>query len=215
MVLEQRLACGCDVIEVVAAQQDGDVVALENGVVRIAREAAFGHENRLSSAPVERQMRLRLCRHAVGEVREAPRYGDAEPGRIGRVGGVELAQCLFEIVLRGAEIVHGQRRGDDLAVQRRHDHLDPFALDAAQVEDMLLGRHGAGDRARRSGRQLVDELVDARAAERGGGRAPEKTTPREPHQPSGRTSTSPASNRSRFFTTWRYVYGLITCSLML
>ncbi len=118
-------------------------------------------------------------------------------------------------MLRATQIVDVERRRDDLAVQRRHDHLDALALDARQVEDVLLRRkvRGYGRRTRRRAAQLVDELVDAGTAYRGGRRAAEEPTPREAHQPSGRTSTRPASNLSRFFTTALYVYGVMTCSL--
>jgi hypothetical protein len=121
---------------------------------------------------------------------------------------------LFEVVAGSLQIVDRHGRRDHLAVTRRHEHVYALGLDRAQVEDVLLARRvRRGGRALRRSRELVDELVDAGAADCDGGRAAEEAAPREPHQPSGRRRTSPARIRSRFFTTWRYVYGLITCSL--
>ena len=115
--------------------------------------------------------------------------GGAVAGALGVTGVYELLDRLTAAparrvrpagVLRGLQIINRQRRGDDLAVQRRHEHLDAFALDAPQMEEVLFRWHGAGDRSCGSRRQLVDELVDAGAAERGGGGAPEELTTREP-----------------------------------
>src|SRR5581483_3893405 len=202
-------------------QEDGHVVRLEPRRVRVAREAARRQQHRLARAPVEREVCACRGRDTLVEVGQPPRDRHTEACRVRRVLGVEARKRLLELVLRAAKVVRLDRGRDDLAVQRRHEHLDAFARDRAEVEHVLLGPprpmclRGRG-RVRGAAwalRELVDELVDAGTAERGGRRAAEEPTPREPHQPSGRTSTSPASSRSRLCTTCAYVYGWITCSL--
>ena len=104
-VVEDRLARGVDVLAAVAAQQHGDVVALEERRVRVAREAAARQQHRLARAMVERQVRPRLPRHALVEVRQPPRDRDAEPRRVRRVPRVERLERSLEIVLGRAQVV--------------------------------------------------------------------------------------------------------------
>ncbi len=214
--VEDRLVRAVDVVAVVAAQEHGDVVRLEDGGVRVAREAPRRQKRRLAGTAVVREMRPRLLRDVVLEVRHAPRDGDAEPCRRERVLGVERAQHVLEVALRAAHVLHVQRRGHDLAVQRRHEHLDALAVDAREVEHVLLGRHACrlGDGPRRRRSETVDELVDPAAGDRCRGRAADEPAPCEPHQVPGCTSTSVESTCFMFCRTRDALsYGLITCSL--
>ena len=182
----------------VAAQEHGDVVRLEDGVVRIAREAAGRQQHGLAGATIERQVRASPApATSLGEVRQPPRDRDAEPGGSAGTRASSVCERLLELVLRSAQVVDVDRRGDDLAVQRRHEHLDALALRRSRrSKTCCSGGQSAGRDGRAPARRAepVDELVDAGAAERGGRRAPEEATPREAHQLWGRTSTRPAQH---------------------
>jgi hypothetical protein len=82
-------------------------------------------------------------------------------------------------------------------VEGRDDHLDAVVDDHLRpAEDMLLGGQYPGALACGGGREAVDELVDARCAERARGRARERLSPREPHA-AGSTGCSDAIIRLR------------------
>ena len=80
---------------------------------------------------------------------------------------------------------------------------------------MLLGRSVGGRKPFRRPTEMLDELVDPGRAEGGGRRAAgQEVAPGQSHvQVLGSMRTSPATSRSRFSTTRRYVNGLATCSL--
>ena len=81
-----------DVLLVVAAEEEGDVVGLEQRLVRVARKADRVDQRALLRPAVERQVHVRGVRNVRPEVRQAPRDRDREP--VGRAGivGIELRQ---------------------------------------------------------------------------------------------------------------------------
>jgi hypothetical protein len=205
-----------DVRPDVTAQQEGNVVALEDRVGGVAREAARRQEHRLARTTVERQVALSREVHAR-EVRDPPRRRHAETCRRQRlVLRLEPAQHVLQLRLRLAQVDVVDGRRQHFAVQRRHDDRHALAVRRLQVEQVLLGRQAGRDRSPhgRAAAQLVDELVDSRAAERSGCGAAEKGAPVELHQRLGLTSTRLLSSSVRLrLTCVENRYGGITCSL--
>ncbi len=170
-VEEGALGVG-DVVELVAAQEHRDVVLLEDRVCRIAGEADRVEEGGLLGAPVARQVRLRGRGDVAAEVRQAPGDEDAEPGRGSGIAPVEVRQRLLELGLRCGKVLGLDRGGDDLVVERGHDHLGSVvAHDLLAAEQVLLRAERHRGRAVGRARELVDGLVDAGSAEHPGGRS--------------------------------------------
>ena len=176
LVEEARRPVG-DEIHAVAPQEDGDVVVLEDQVLRVAREADRVDDaadllaRRLRRADVHRELLLRQGGDVAREVGKPPAEADRQPLRRGLVARVELLQRLAQrragLGQCGGGRLHVQPGGDDLVVERRHDDLDPVVDDHLRpAEDVLLGRENARALALGRGGEAVDELVDPRCAER-------------------------------------------------
>ncbi len=90
---------------------------------------------------VEREVELRLLGHVPVEVRQAPRDGHAETCGVERVAVVEIGERALEPFLRCGQVGRLHRRRHDLVVQRRDDDGNTLALDEAEVDHVLLGRH--------------------------------------------------------------------------
>src|SRR6185437_10610027 len=71
-IVKEPLRAGRDVVERVAAQQNRDVVLLEDGVVRVAREADRRQQRVLARSPVERRVLGPGGRDPALEVRQPP-----------------------------------------------------------------------------------------------------------------------------------------------
>src|SRR5207253_1202936 len=93
-----------DVIERVAAQEDGHVVLLELRRAGVAREANRWQERRLAGSAVVRAVLRPRLGHVALEVRQAPGDGDAEPRRGRRETAVEPGQLVLKIPLRRAQV---------------------------------------------------------------------------------------------------------------
>ncbi len=82
--------------------------------------------------------------HEPIEVRQPPRDGHPEAGRRRRVVALEPGEQLLELALgaaRGPPRSAVTCRGEDLVVERRHEHLDVVGVhDPDAVEQMLLGQ---------------------------------------------------------------------------
>ena len=145
----------------VAAQEHDDVVALEDGRLRVAREAHRVDEHRHPAA--EPAGRLEVDRQVVGEtpsvpqsgqmvaeVRQAPRDGHDQAARPDDVSLLDVLEREPELVARGEQRPAGRGRqpgGDDLVVDGRHDDLDAVVGDDANAGvDVLLERRRLGDR---------------------------------------------------------------------
>ena len=85
----QTLSRVVDVRAHVGADEDRDVVRLELGVERVAREALGVEEHRLAGAAVVRQQTAQRVGCEPPEVRQPPGHRDAEPRRRRRVVAVE------------------------------------------------------------------------------------------------------------------------------
>ena len=100
----------------------------------------------------------------------------------------------------GLRLADTERRGDDLVVERRHEHLDAVVeRDSNSVQKVLLGDGRPRRHPRRRCAQLVDQLVDAGGGERrrGGGSADE-LLPGQPHaRPGAADARACASSGSR------------------
>ena len=176
-VVEERLRPGPDVLGVVAAEEDGDLVLLEDELLGIAREAdrvdqrARRPSPRLGRPEVHGQVLLGEGRDVAAEVRKAPRDGDVQAARLRRELVLEAKERGLELVAslpqRRGRLVDPDGRGDDLVVERRHEHLDAVVDHLVERDDVLLGAGGAPPR-KPAGllAEAVDELVDPGAAER-------------------------------------------------
>jgi hypothetical protein len=146
-VAGQSLLRLVDQVEVVASQQDRDVVVLENRFGGVAGEApsVLEYANRTRTrrcAPVDRKLPPSLTGHEPPEVRQAPRDGDGEAeGRRG-AEGVELGE---DIVERTASVPHRplrwidfQSRGNDSMVKGRNEHLDALVPYDLRVRKEVL-----------------------------------------------------------------------------
>ncbi len=91
-------------------------------------------------------------------------------------------------------------------VERGHEHLDAvLGHDADTLQQMLFrrSRHGGGRTGRRGGRELVDELVDARHPERPDRRAREQLPASRAHvEWDGAINTSEPSSCFRYTITF-------------
>ena len=214
-VVEERLLGRCDRLLAVAAQEDGDVVLLELGLLRVAREAHRVEQGGRLRADVDRLQARPLGGNMRPEVRQPPRDGDPEPGRRRGVLRLQLRERLLEILARRAEVVGRDGRRHDRVMERRHEHLDAVVGDDLDtVEQVLLRRERRGrGRTRRRARVLVDEGVDPGRAGDRARCARERLAAGEAHQVAGRTRTSPSSIFFRFTTTFEKVSGTATCSL--
>ena len=179
---EQRLRGALDGVLVVAAQEEGDVVGLEDHVLGVAREADRVGErfDRVSlcarGAQVHGDVRGGLVRDETVEVGEPPGSRHAEPGRRRLPAVLDRVERVRELFAGGNErrLVPGdsQLRGDDAVMEGRDDDLDPVVADDAQaVEHVLLLREARGRRARRSAPEPVDQLVQRAPGHGGRGRA--------------------------------------------
>ena len=68
-----------DVLLVVAAEEERDVVVLEHRLARVARKTDRVDQRALVRPEVERQVHVRSIRNVHPEVRQAPRDRDREP----------------------------------------------------------------------------------------------------------------------------------------
>src|SRR3954452_10133870 len=173
-----------DVVADVAAEEDGDVVLLEDGLVGVAREPPRLEQHGLLGAEVVREGAVRLVGDEALEVRQPPRDGDAEPCRRRRVVVLEPAEDVLQRPLRLEERsrVGRHARGDDLVVQRRHEYLDAVVVhDPDAFEQVLLRQEAAGGPRRAAAGEVVDELVDARCPERRRSAAREKSATGQLH----------------------------------
>ena len=156
-VLEERLRALAHVVERVAAQEHGDVVRLQHGRVRVAREADRRQERELAGPAVMWGVLRPRLRHVSLEVGKAPRDRDAEPRGGRREAAVEAGERILEVALRRPEVAATDGCGHELVVQRRDDHGNAVVADDAQaLQQVLLGRQPGRGRAARRGRQLVD-----------------------------------------------------------
>jgi hypothetical protein len=196
-VVEERGRARDDVCPLVGAQEDGDIVVLEDRLRRIAREADRVEQSRLACTAVERKVRLGLARDVVAEVRQPPTDRDAEPGRRrGIEAALELHERVLELAGRLPWIGRGDVRGHEAVVARRHDDLDVVVDDDGEPERVLIRAHPPGGPAQRLGGppitgQPVDELVDARGTERARRGAREGLPPGQAHL------SLPAGGRAR------------------
>ena len=202
-ILEELLRARGHVRGNVAPQENGDVVALEDRFLGIAREADRVEQDVLTAldrrAPVDRQMHVRLMGHDALEVGKAPGNRDAESRGRRRIELLlQPAERGLEIPLRRTRILCRDARGDEAVVQRRDDDLHALVLDDAELERMLLRSahppHALPHR-RLAAAQAIHELVDPRAAQRGRRGAREDLTPCQLHAP---TRTRPRRIRSRY-----------------
>ena len=197
-----------DVGALVGAEQDRDVVRLEHGGVGVALEPVRVEQRGLAGPAVERKALRSLAGNEAVEVRKPPRDRHAEPGGRRGVVGVELREDVLERPLRVGEVGRGEVElgRHHLVMERRHEHLDVVLVhDLDPLEEMLLGQLRAGrDRPlRRRGRELVDELVDARQPERPDCCARDQLPPGRAHvEWDGAISTSPASSCLRYAMTF-------------
>ena len=185
----------------VESQEDDHVVLLEHGVMRIAREPPRLEERERPCSSVTRRMRPPRCRNPLPEVRKPPADRDAEPRRRRLVASLEGCESILELPPCSANIVGTHLCRHELVVQRRYEHFDAAVLhNSESVEHMLLRRQrGHARPLRRGAAQPVDELVDPRAPERGGGRARQGLSPRQPH---ARKRTRPRRIRLRTTRTF-------------
>src|SRR4029079_11607142 len=143
------------------------------------------------------------------------RDGDAESRGGRRVVAFEACERALELDPRVAQVAAPNRDagGEDLVVERRHQHLDTVrAHDTDAFEQVLLGQPGRGGRAlRRTAGELVDELVQPGRTDGAGCGADDELPACQLHQ-AGRTSTSDESCCFRYRTTWLNVSGGATCS---
>jgi hypothetical protein len=195
-VVEQAPLGVVERVEVVAAQEDGDVVPLECGRLRVAREPHGLLEHPHLAAPggrgppVDRDRAAGLGGDEAVEVREAPGDRDAEAGGRHRVVGLERAERGLEraagVALRRGLRLRQHSGGDDPVMERRHDHLHAVvAHDREAGEDVLLDGRGADRAADRSFREAVEQPVQPGRVEGGRAQAGRELLPRQPHRPSG------------------------------
>ena len=136
------------------------------------------------------------------EVGQPPRDGHADPGRRRREAGVEVGERVFELALGAHQVGRAHFRGDELVVERRHEHRDAVVVDDAEVEQVLLRRQAERVRSRRRRGEPIDRLVDPGRGQRSGRRAGEQPSTRVPHE-RGETTVSERSIRLRSATTPR------------
>ena len=148
-----------------------DVVLLEDRVGGVTREQDCVEQRRRVRAEVVRAKARPRRRDVAAEVRQAPRDGEAEPGRGRCEAPVDRPQRLLEPALRVEQgrllPPDAQLRGHELVVERRDDHLDAVVRDHRHVDQEVLLRRQDGRRcvgARRRG-DPVDELVQAAGRE--------------------------------------------------
>jgi hypothetical protein len=188
---EHRRPCR-DVLQRVAAKDDGKVVLLEPRRVGVAREPDCVLENPNRVPPLCRrtkvagEMLLRLCRNVLPEVRQAPGHGHPQAGRRRREALVELPQCVLEalpsVAKLGRALAHSQPRSDDLVMQRWDEHLDTVVANHGNaVEQVLLRSQGSRRGPRRRLGELVDELVDPAGCQHRSRRAADELPASEPH----------------------------------
>jgi hypothetical protein len=112
------------------------------------------------------------------EIGQPPRDGDAEACGCRVVAAFEPGERLLELGLRRSQLGFAapglELEGDDLVVERRHEHLDVVVDDLADAQQHMLLRRQCGHacrRPRRSAREPVDKPVEVRSAERARGHA--------------------------------------------
>ena len=102
-VIPDQLLRLVDEVRVVAAEEDREIVVLEDRVGRVAREAVrvlehVGDMRVGGRAPVDGKLAPGLRGHVAPEVRQSPGEGDREPGRRARVQGIDLPEYVVELV---------------------------------------------------------------------------------------------------------------------
>ena len=153
LVEDRRCTVG-DVVERVAAEQDGDVVRLENHGVGVGREAdrVLEHAHLLPSrcrrAAIDREVPRGLTLDIAIEVGQPPGHRDSEPRRRLVVAPGESGQRLFErlasITESGGSLVDPKRRGDHLVMQRGHENFHVVVHHHTNAaEEVLLRRSEA------------------------------------------------------------------------
>ena len=190
--VEHRLRTGPDVRERVAAEEDRHVVRLELRRGRVGREPDGVLEDAnlvptgRGGAAIHGDVRRGLAGDVAVEVRETP--GDGDTQSCGRLlePCIEVGERVLEgracVGERGNTLLHAEPRGDDLMMERRHEHLDVVVRhDADAVEEVLLGWARPGRDASRRARHPVGELVDARCRERGARGASDELLPGQAH----------------------------------
>ena len=160
--VEDRRRALLNVIEVVAPQQEGDVVLLEHDIVGIAREANRVQQCTAGTAggggaTIDRQVALCGARDVLTEVRKPPGHGDRQPVGCPGMLVFEVPEDALECGLLLQPRLRADRRRHDLVVQRRHDDLDPVVVDDPQaVEQVLLRGTTLAEMAGRRCGQLID-----------------------------------------------------------
>ena len=208
-LVEDPARAGRNAFARVAAQQDREVVGLEDRVRRVARVPAGVEQRRhltalgLRRALVDRHVLTTRPGDVAAEVGQAPCHRDAEAARARLVLPLEGRERRLELSLRrdqrASVFLHAQLRRHDTMVKRRDDHLDPLVRDDLLAdEQMLLAPVPDGrEAALRRGGEAVDELVEAGGRQARRGRSGEEAPP---GQPVCHPSTTPPSERSRAVT---------------